>query len=160
MSILFSFGEGFGEGFDVAFNTVYDGIFVNLISALEAISSIKSVLKAGDKYKIGALPCCKVNPGPWVRNKTDQFQIGTVSEDALIIQTEVAILIRKSEPGDWFEDITPVLGDVVDAIDADPTLGASCLYAWASAGDPDGIRVSNTLYYGGLIRVTILAEYP
>jgi len=69
------------------------------------------------------------------------------------------VLIRESDPENWFEEIISPIRDIIDAIFADQTLGATCLIAYPNKGGPGEVTVSNKLYYGGSIGVRALKGY-
>jgi hypothetical protein len=92
-----------------------------------------------------------ISPDP---TDIDQAAFGSMLDN--IIRVSVVILIRETEPANWFTDIVPVMGDVVDKILADRTLGNAVRDAIPTMFTPGEIRISGKLYYGGCVRFRAL----
>ena len=54
--------------------------------------------------------------------------------------------------------MTPI-GDIIDALLADTTLGGTCLRSWTHEGAPGETNYANKLYYGGEIGIRAIKEY-
>ena len=72
------------------------------------------------------------------------------------IRISIAILIRETEPANWFTDIVPIMGDVLDKILADRTLSNTVRDAIPTMFSPGEIRTGGKLYYGGVVRLRAL----
>ena len=145
----------------MGFEADYTAIFDDLEATIKALSSIKQVIyKAEGRGIIRELPCVFINPGRFTLDPADSVLIADVGNYALDIRGELVVLIRESDPENWFEEIISPIGDIVDAIFADQTLGGTCLIAYPSEGGPGEVTMSNKLYYGGSIGVRALKGYP
>jgi hypothetical protein len=68
----------------------------------------------------------------------------------------VIVMIRETEPSDWFADIISPMGDVMDAIIADSTLNGTVKDVNPIFFSPGEIRTQGKLYYGGVVRFEAL----
>jgi len=94
----------------------FNGLFAQVKSTLENISSLKQVV-LGEQFRLTNLPLAIINPASSVFS---QGEIGDMLENTL--EFEVLVLIRETEPENWFSDIVQPMCDVVDTILADRTL--------------------------------------
>lgn len=89
------------------------------------------------------MPLALINPLPSPGARAAQSVI------EFTINFGVVIIIRETEPANWFTDIIPVLANVVDAILADRSLGGAVLDIWPTSFGPGEIKFKNRLFYGG-----------
>ena len=75
------------------------------------------------------------------------------------INFSVILVIRETEPLDWFTEILTVLADAFDAIVADRTLNGAVKDTTPTLFSPGEIKMANKLYYGGVVRFQSLLEY-
>lgn len=68
------------------------------------------------------------------------------------VNMSIVLLIRETEPSNWFTDIVSVMGDVVDVILADRTLNGTVTDVIPTFFAPGEIRTQGKLYYGGEVR--------
>jgi len=128
----------------------YKPVFDQVKTALQAVTTIKTVV-LGEQFKVQELPMAIISPDP---TDIDQAAFGNMLDNN--IRISVAILIRETEPANWFTDIVPVMGDVVDKILADRTLSNTVRDAMPTMFSPGEIRTGGKLYYGGVVRLRAL----
>ena len=131
----------------------YTAVFDAVQTDLEAVSSIKNVVLGG-QFRITSLPMAVVNP---MVTQIKQGAFGTLLENR--IQIEVVVMIRETEPANWFADLVPTMGDVMDAILGDRTLGGSVKDTTPTVFAPSEIRTQGKLYYGGVLRFEALMHF-
>ena len=124
------------------FNLPYQAVFTAAATAIKAKSSIKAV-NVGEQVRVPSLPLALINPLPSPGTRAAQGAI------EFTFNFSVVIIIRETEPANWFTDIIPVLADVVDAILADRSLGGSVMDVWPTSFGPGEIKFNNRLFYGG-----------
>ena len=137
----------------MGFYASYKLVFDQVKTALENVSSLKQVV-LGERFKLHTLPLAIVNPGDTV---ISQAEIGTVLECRLGF--DVIVVVRSTEPQDWFQDVLTVMGDVVDALVADRTLNNAVKDVRPASFVPGEIRFAEKLYYGGLVGFEALLFY-
>jgi hypothetical protein len=138
----------------VVFYDDYKAVFDDIQGTLEDLKpDIRQVImgESGNKFGIQRLPCAIVNPGNAPFLPTDTPLWASVGSYAVEINGSIILLIVDSEPNDWFEDIIEPLGDIVDAIFADVTLGGTASDAAVTLFAPGEASVRNALYYGGIV---------
>jgi hypothetical protein len=131
----------------------FNNVFQQVKSTLEDISSLKQVV-LGEQFRLANLPLAIINPASSVFS---QGEIGDMLENTL--EFEVLVLIRETEPENWFTNIISPMCDVVDAVLADRTLNGTAKDCMPTSFEPGEIRMANRLYYGGLIRFKALLFY-
>ena len=87
----------------------------------------------------------------------NQSTVGSMLENR--VSFTVIIVVRETEPENWFTDVVSVMGDVVDAILADRTLNDSVKDVTPTLFTPGEITFRSHLYYGGAIRFAALTYY-
>ena len=129
---------------------VFKAVFDRVKADLAAVSSIKSVV-LGEQFKVADLPMAIINP-----EVTDisQAVFGSMLENK--IGFTVVLMIRETEPSNWFTDIIGVMGDAMDKILADRTLNATVNDVIPTFFSPGEIRTQGKLYYGGVLRFEAL----
>ena len=135
------------------FYTSYKALFDRVKTDLEAVSSIKRVV-LGEQFKVTELPMATINPEP-----TDiaLAALGTMLENHVTFS--VIVMIRETEPSDWFADIISPMSDVMDAIIADPTLNGTVKDVNPIFFSPGEIRTQGKLYYGGVVRFSAIVLF-
>ena len=128
----------------------YKAMFDQVKAFLQTLSSIKNVV-LGENFKVGDLPMAVINPEP---TDISQAVFGSMLENKIAFS--VVLMIRETEPTDWFTDIVSVMGDVVDKILTDRTLNSTVKDAIPTFFSPGEIRTGNKLYYGGVVRFEAL----
>ena len=128
----------------------YKAVFDQVKTALQAVTTIKTVV-LGEQFKVQELPMAIISPDP---TDIDQAAFGSILDNN--IRISVVILIRETEPANWFTDIVPVMGDVLDKILADRTLSNTVRDAIPTMFSPGEIRTGGKLYYGGVVRLRAL----
>lgn len=128
----------------------YKAVFDQVKTALQAVTTIKTVV-LGEQFRVQDLPMAIISPDP---TDIDQAAFGNMLDNN--IRISVAILIRETEPANWFTDIVPVMGDVVDKILADRTLSKTVRDAIPTMFSPGEITTGGKLYYGGVVRLRAL----
>jgi len=108
----------------------------------------------GEQFKLTNLPLAIINPSA---SSFTQAEIGDTLTNTL--NFEVLVLIRETEPENWFTDIISPMSDVVDAVLADRTLNGKVKDCMPTSFEPGEIKMFNRLYYGGLIRFKALLHY-
>ena len=156
--------SSFYAAYKAVFDAVYDALFyvapvaevpaipahddVPEVSAVPAVpeSGVQSLqtVVLGEQFSIGNLPKAIINaePSPIAR--------GTMGSLLKVFVTfTVVLIIREYEPKDWFEDVITVMGEVVDAILADRTLGGLVKDCYPVAFAPGEVKFQDKILYGG-----------
>jgi hypothetical protein len=137
----------------MGFYSSYKAVFDRVRSVLQGVSSIKQVV-LGERFKLHTLPLAIVNPG---ETGISQAEIGSTLQCS--IGFDVILVVRSTEPEDWFSDVLAVMGDVVDALLADRTLSGAVKDVKPVTFTPGEIRFTEKLYYGGLVGFEALLFY-
>ena len=137
----------------MGFYETYKAVFDAVATAVAGISGIKQVVM-GERFKVKELPLAIVNPEETV---AEQAVIGSILK--CDIYFTVIILCRETEPEDWFEDVISLMGDVVDSILADRTLGGAAKDVIPVTFVPGEATLRNRLYYGGAVRFKVFLHY-
>jgi hypothetical protein len=67
------------------------------------------------------------------------------------VRVNLLVLVRESTPADWFDGIINVMGDVVDAVLADRTLGGAVQDIYPTNFSPGSISYRGKTFYGGQV---------
>jgi len=130
----------------MGFYNDYSAVFNQIKTTLEGVTSLKHVV-LGERFKIVNLPMAVVDAA--TTEISDAKIGGGVLE--LHIGFDVIVIIRETEPEDWFDDVITIMGDVVDALIADRTLNDTVKALYLTRFTPGEIRFQNRIYYGGLL---------
>jgi len=128
----------------------YKAMFDQVKAFLQTLSSIKNVV-LGENFKVGDLPMAVINPEP---TDISQAVFGSMLENKITFS--VVLMIRETEPTNWFGDIVSIMGDVVDKILSDRTLNSTVKDVLPTFFSPGEIRTQNKLYFGGVVRFEAL----
>ena len=128
----------------------YTAVFDQVKTALQTVSTIKTVV-LGEQFKVQELPMAIISPDP---TDIEPATFGNMLDNNIHIS--VVILIRETEPANWFTDIVPVMGDVIDKILTDRTLNATVKDVLPTFFSPGEIRTGNKLFYGGVLKFEAL----
>lgn len=142
----------------------YKAVFDDIKDTLEDPSMfpyVKQVImgESGNKFKLQRFPCAIINPGNAPFNPSDTAGWASVDSFAVEINGAVWLMVRDSDPDDWFEDIIKPLGYIVDAIFADRTLGSTVDDCVITLFAPGELSVRNVLYYGGIVGFKATIDY-
>jgi len=137
----------------MGFYTNFQAIFARVKVDLEAKTNIKAV-SLGEQFRLTSLPLAIINPEETV------IEQETMGEVLLCkINFSVILIIRETEPADWFTEILTVLADAFDAIVADRTLNGTVKDTTPTLFSPGEIKMQSKLYYGGVVRFQSSLEY-
>jgi hypothetical protein len=125
-------------------------MFDQVKAFLQTLSSIKNVV-LGENFKVGDLPMAVINPEP---TDISQAVFGSMLKNKITFS--VVLMIRETEPTNWFGDIVSIMGDVVDKILSDRTLNSTVKDVLPTFFSPGEIRTQNKLYFGGVVRFEAL----
>ena len=111
------------------------------------VASIKTVL-VGEQFSYGALPKAIISAEP---SLIDPLQwVNTLNVSVVF---SVILVIQEYEPKDWFVEVIKPMGDVVDAILADRTLGGKVKDCYPIGFAPGEIKFEkDKVLFGGIIR--------
>jgi hypothetical protein len=113
----------------------------------KGVASIKTVL-VGEQYSYGNLPKAIISAEPSPINPLSMGKMLNVS-----VVFSIILVIREYEPKDWFEEIIKPMGDVVDAILADRTLGRKVKDCYPIGFAPGEIKFEkDKVLFGGIVR--------
>jgi hypothetical protein len=112
----------------------------------KGVEALKSVV-LGEQFTYGDLPKAVINAEP---SPIAPGEMGNQLDVSLSFS--VILVIQEYEPSDWFEDIISVMGDVVDAVLADRTLGGKLKDCFPVASAPGEIKFQDKLLFGGVVR--------
>ena len=107
----------------------------------KGVASIKTVL-VGEQYTYGNLPKAIISAEPSPINPLSMGKMLNVS-----VVFSIILVIREYEPKDWFEEIIKPMGDVVDAILADRSLGKKVKDCYPIGFAPGEIKFEKTRSY-------------
>ena len=133
----------------MGFYNSYKAIFDQFQTVLSTISGLKDVILSRVS-RPKSLPVAYVYP---LETEIEQADIGEMLLNRLNV--EVLVMIRETEPEDWFTDIIPLMSEVVDVVLADRTLAGSVKDVTPTLFSPVEITFMNRLYYGGVIRFRV-----
>lgn len=138
----------------MGFYATYKAIFDRVKVDLEAKTNIKAV-SLGEAFRMTSLPLAIINPEETV------IEQETMGEALLCkVNFSVVLIIRETEPLDWFTEILTVLADAFDAIVADRTLGGAVEDVIPTLFSPGEIKIQGSkLYYGGVVRFQAQRSY-
>lgn len=128
----------------------YKAVFDQVKADLEAVSSIKAVV-LGEQFRLTELPLAIINPEP---TEISQATFGSMLDNKIGIST--VLVVRETEPSNWFTDIISVMGDAMDKILSDRTLNNTARDIIPTAFGPGEIRTQNKLFYGGVLKFQAL----
>lgn len=112
------------------------------------VSSIKTVI-VGEQFSNGLLPKAIINADPAF--PIAPLTMGEIFEVPVFFS--VILVVREYEPKDWFADVIKPMGDVVDAILADRTLGKKVKDCYPVGFAPGEIKFEkDKVLYGGIVR--------
>jgi hypothetical protein len=140
----------------MGFYSSYKAVFDAVKTAIALKSAIKTVV-LGEQFSVGGLPKAIINAEP---SPVGQAAMGELLEAK--VRGSVILVIREYAPKDWFTDVISVMGDVVDAILADRTLGDAAFDCYPTGFAPGEIRfseVEDKLFYGGVVRFEAVVHY-
>jgi hypothetical protein len=137
----------------MGFFASYRAVFDTVKAKLEAVSTIEQVITE-ERFTVGQLPMCVVNMDETV---IERGVIGSML--ACDIHFTVIVFVMETEPTDWFTDVISVMGDVVDALVADPTLSNTVIDVFPTMFTPGEAYVKDRLYFGGAIRFQALLHF-
>jgi len=128
----------------------YRAVFDQVKTDLETVSSLKNVV-LGEQFRLTEMPMAIINPEP---TEIGQATFGSMLDNK--IGFSVVLMIRETEPSNWFTDIVSIMGDVVDKILSDRTLNGTAKDVLPTFFSPGEIRTQGKLYYGGVVRFEAL----
>jgi hypothetical protein len=128
----------------------YKAVFDQVKTDLETVSSLKNVV-LGEQFRLAEMPMAIINPES---TEISQATFGSMLENK--IGFSVVLMIRETEPSNWFTDIVSIMGDVVDKILSDRTLNSAVKDVLPTFFSPGEIRTQGKLYYGGVVRFEAL----
>jgi hypothetical protein len=137
----------------MGFYATYKAIFDRVKVDLEAKTNIKAV-SLGEQFRLTSLPLAIINP--------EETPIEQETMDTTLlckINFSVVLVVRETEPTNWFTDIVTVLADAFDAIVADRSLNGTVKDTTPTLFSPGEIHMQSKLYYGGVVRFQCLVEY-
>ena len=137
----------------MAFYSSYKAVFDAVKAAVQAKSSIKTVV-LGEQFTMSPLPKAIINAEP---SPVKQAIQGEMIEAK--IRGSIILVILSHEPADWFSNIISVMGDVVDALLEDRTLGGAAFDCIPTAFIPGEIKFKEAAFYGGEIRFEAVVNY-
>ena len=110
------------------------------------VASIKTVI-VGEQFSYGALPKAIINAEP---SLVAPGEMGGMLDVSVVFS--VILVVQEYEPKDWFVDIIKPMGDVVDAVLADRTLGRKVKDVSPTGFAPGEIKFGDKLLFGGIVR--------
>ena len=119
----------------------------------QGIESIGTVV-LGEQFTPGGLPKAIIN--------AEAAPIGQASMGDFLearVRGSIILVIREYEPEDWFTDIISVMGDVVDALLADRSLGGVCFDSTPTGFSPGEVKFKEKVYFGGVVRWEAIVHY-
>jgi hypothetical protein len=133
--------------------TSYKAVFDAVKAAVEAKETIKTVI-LGEQFTVGGLPKAIINAEP---SPIGQAAMGEFTETK--VRGSIVLVILEYEPKDWFTDIIAVMGDCVDAILEDRSLGGAVFDCSPTGFAPGEIKFKEKVFYGGVVRWEAIMHY-
>ena len=140
-------------GFSADYKAVFDAIKAALVyvpaegeTPASGVESLKTVV-LGEQFTYGGLPKAIINAEPALVEPLEMGETLRVK-----VNFSVVLVILEYEPVDWFSDIIDVMGDVVDAVLADRTLGGAAQDCVLTGFAPGQVKFKDKLFYGGVVR--------
>ena len=153
-------------GYYASYKAVFDAIKAALVyvpavppededpgSPAQGVESIKNVV-LGEQFTVGGLPKAIINAEP---APTGQLTMGDVTETK--VRGSIILVILEYEPKDWFDDIIAVMGDVVDALLTDRSLGGAAFDCIPVGFAPGEVKFKEKVFYGGVVRWEATMHY-
>ena len=153
-------------GFYDCYKAVFDAVQAALVyvaavpaegedpgSPAQGVESIKTVV-LGEQFSPGNLPKAIINAEPV---PIGQASMGDFLEAR--VRGSIILVILEYEPKDWFKDIVSVMGDVVDALLADRSLGGACFDSTPTGFSPGEVKFKEKVYFGGVVRWEAIMHY-
>ncbi len=137
----------------MAFYTSYKAVFDAVKSAVQSKSAIKTVV-LGEQFTMSPLPKAIINAEPSPMKQAIQGDMIEVR-----VRGSIVLVILSHEPADWFTSIISVMGDVVDAILEDRTLGGAAFDCIPTGFIPGEIKFKEAAFYGGEVRFEAVINY-
>ncbi len=137
----------------MGYYTSYKAVFNALKAAVETKESIKTVI-LGERFTVGNLPKAIINAEP---APIGQATMGQFTETR--VRGSIVLVILEYEPEDWFTDIIAVMGDCVDAILADRSLGGVAFDCSPTGFAPGEVKFKEKTFYGGVVRWEATMHY-
>jgi len=131
----------------------YKAVFEAIKAAVETKDSIKTVI-LGERFTVGDLPKAIINAEP---SPIGQAAMGDFTETR--VRGSIVLVILEYEPEDWFNDIIAVMGDCVDAILEDRSLGGVVFDCIPTGFVPGEIKFKEKTFYGGVVRWEAVLHY-
>ena len=135
------------------FYSTYKAVFDAVKAAIKEKESITTVI-LGEQFSLGDLPKAIINalPAPVKPGAlASRFEVQ--------VNFSVVLVILEYEPEDWFMDIIAVMGDVVDAVLADTTLGGAVRFVHPTSFSPGEIKFRDKTLYGGVVGFTAYKSF-
>ena len=153
-------------GYYACYKAVFDAVKTALVyvaavpaegedpgSPAQGVEAIKTVV-LGEQFTFGGLPKAIINAE---HSPIGQATMGELTETK--VRGSIVLVILEYEPKDWFTDIIAVMGDVVDALLADRTLGGVVFDSTPSGFAPGEIKFKEKTFYGGVVRWEAILHY-
>ena len=153
-------------GFYSAYKAVFDAIKAALVyvaavpaegedpgSPARGVESIKTVI-LGERFTVGGLPKAIISADP---APIGQATMGELLEAK--VRGSIVLVILEYEPEDWFTDIIAVMGDVVDALLEDRTLGGAAFDCITTGFAPGEVKFKEKVFFGGVVRWEAVVHY-
>ena len=137
----------------MGYYTSYKAVFEAIKAAVETKDTIKTVI-LGERFTVGGLPKAIINAEP---SPIGQAAMGDFIETR--VRGSIVLVILEYEPEDWFNDIIAVMGDCVDAILADRSLGGVVFDCSPTGFAPGEIKFKEKTFYGGVVRWEAILHY-
>ena len=136
------------------YKSFYNDVFQAVKADLVAAETLLANVVLGEHFRMTSLPMAIINP-----EHTDikQATLGKFLENR--INFAIIVIIRETEPDNWFDDIISPMGDVMDVILSDRTLGGHVTDTTPTFFSPGEIRTQGKLYYGGVLRFQALMYF-
>jgi hypothetical protein len=135
------------------FYDVYKAVFDAVEAALENVETVKTVVQGG-RFKLQDFPMVVISP---LETGIRQASLGSMLENT--VRFSVTVLVRETEPEDWFADVISVMGDVFDKLLSDRTLSGTVSDLTPTFFSPGEIRTQAKLFYGGELRFECLLYF-
>ena len=119
----------------------------------QGVESIGTVV-LGEQFSHGGLPKAIINAEA---APISQASMGDFLEAR--VRGSIILVIREYEPKDWFTDVISVMGDVVDALLADRSLGGACFDSTPTGFSPGEVKFKEKVYFGGVVRWEAIMHY-
>ena len=138
------------------FKTTFKGYFSAIETMLGGVDSLAQVVNSREPV-LKRFPCALIEPGEVTLEAEDMNEL-TFN---VLTDWEVIVVIKEIDGSQVFAKVIDELGDILDAVLADDTIGGVFRATRPNKPTmkPGSVEVAGDVYHGGSIRFKSLSQY-